>query len=115
MRGQQHDLVALGRLQGRHHVRRGHEERTGEVVRLHALTQELRVVGGFGMAEDPTRQRLQHRGPRVGRGGCRAVAPAEQPWFDGLSWGRHEDGRDWPHWRDGRSEISRIAAVSAAE
>jgi len=57
--------VALGRLQGRHHVRRGHEERTGEVVRLHALTQELRVVGGFGMAEDPTRQRLQHRGPRV--------------------------------------------------
>ncbi len=67
----------LGILQERHRVRLGDEQRTGEVVRLDALAQELRVAARLGVPEDAARQRLQHRRARVALRGqpAREVQP----------------------------------------
>ena len=69
---------ALRLLQERHRMLFGHQQRSGQVVGLHALAQELGVARGLGVPEDAARQRLQHRGARVAlrREPAREVQPA---------------------------------------
>ena len=64
-------------LQGGHHVGLGNQQRPGEIVRLDALAQELRIAARFGMPEDAAGQRLQHSRSRIalGRHTARQIEP----------------------------------------
>src|SRR3546814_7265864 len=42
-----------------------HQQRTREVVRLHALAEELGIARGLAVPQDAAGQRLQHGRPRV--------------------------------------------------